>query len=62
MKRTKFNTVCDACEDGRICQITTNREWKQDPETCPWSNVAQKWVYAPFVRRTSPADISKEAK
>lgn len=62
MKQSRFKTVCDACEDGRVCDLSTNRQFKQDPETCPWSNVVQKFVYAPFERRTSPADVPKEAK
>lgn len=59
MKASRFKTVCTACEDGRVCDLSTNRQFKQDPETCPWSNTTGTYVYAPFERRSSPADIEK---
>jgi hypothetical protein len=54
--------TCEACEDGRICEVKTNRAFKQDPETCLWSNTVGRMVYAPFLKRVSPADIPKPKK
>ena len=51
--------LCQECGD-RTCTLTTNRAYKQAPETCPWSNTVDEEVYAPFSEHKGPADIVKK--
>jgi hypothetical protein len=58
---TEIKYYCTEC-DGRTCSLTSSKLPKQDPTTCPWSNVIGDFVYASWAARRGPADIPKSKK